>query len=218
MQTGIVQPSGPSIHFCSSFGSVWARYTASGGAAKRLVTTTWVSPSVCSVILLIVFLLFSVFPRWREPRPAGHSFSPAPFAAWPAIGPLLRRRLWRVDEGASYHRRDAQQVLRLRAPSSVERLPVASSQRARPAPLRSLLLWRDGQELRAALDRPRRRRRHRDSKLNTYCYVHSDLTGAPKCTGNRYVLESAESARWCTCTTLEGVECQNSSGAKHRSC
>src|SRR6267378_1269026 len=56
MHTGIVQPSGPSIHFWTSFGSVWARYTASGGAAKRLVTTTWVSPSVCNVILLIVFL------------------------------------------------------------------------------------------------------------------------------------------------------------------
>jgi len=50
------------------------------------------------------------------------------------------------------------------------------------------------------------------------CHVPSDLTGAPKCTGNRYVLETAVSAPWCTCTTLEGVECQNSSGAKHRSC
>src|SRR5882757_3900997 len=149
MHTGIVQPSGPSIHFWTSFGSVWARYTASGGAAKRLVTTTWVSPSVCNVILLIAFLLF---PCWREPRPAGHSFSPAPFAALPAIGPLLRRRLWRVDEGASCHQHDAQQVLRLRAPSSVGRLPVASSQRGRLAPSRLLLPWRDGQESRAALD------------------------------------------------------------------
>src|ERR1700722_2096439 len=166
MHTGIVQPSGPSIHFWTRFGSVWARYTASGGAAKRLVTTMWVSPSVCSVILFIVFLLFFVFPCSREPRPAGHSFSPAPFAAWPAIGPLRRRRLWRVGEGASCHRRDTQQVLRLRAPSNVGRLPVASSRRARLAPLRSLLLWRDGQELCAALDRPRRRRRHRDSKLH----------------------------------------------------
>src|SRR5271155_4303410 len=48
------------------------------------------------------------------------------------------------------------------------------------------------------------------------CHVPSDLTGAPKCTGNRYVLETAVSAPWCTCTTLEGVECQTSSGAKHR--
>src|SRR5580704_8682119 len=160
MHTGIVQPSGPSSHFCTSFGSVWARYTASGGAAKRLVTTTWVSPSVCSVILLIVFLLFSVFPCWREPRPAGHSFSPAPFAAWPAIVPLLRRPLWRADEGASYRRRAAQQVLRLRAPSSVGRLPVGSSRRAQLAPLRSLPPWRGGQELRASSDRPWRRRRH----------------------------------------------------------
>src|SRR5216684_818591 len=58
MQTGIVQPSGPSSHFWISFGSVWARYTASGGAANRLVTTTWVLPSVFRVNLLIVFLLF----------------------------------------------------------------------------------------------------------------------------------------------------------------
>src|SRR5437868_3376270 len=53
MQTGIVQPSGPSSHFWISAGSVCARYTASGTAAKRLVTTTWRSPSVFSVILLI---------------------------------------------------------------------------------------------------------------------------------------------------------------------
>src|SRR5271156_1343022 len=42
--------------------------------------------------------------------------------------------------------------------------------------------------------------------------------GAPKCTSNLYVLETAVSAPWCTCTTLSGMECQNSSGAKHRSC
>src|ERR1700693_1333253 len=167
MQMGIVQPSGPSIHLWTSFASVWARYTASGGAAKRLVTTMWVSPSVCRVILLIVFLLFSVFPSWRGHRSTGRSFSPAPFAALPAIGPLLRRRLWRVDEGASCHRRDARQILRLRAPSSVERLPVESSRRARLAPSRSLLPWRAGQELRAALDRPRLRKRHRDSKRHS---------------------------------------------------
>src|SRR5204863_9321357 len=47
------QPSGPSSHFWISAGSVCARYTASGAAAKRLVTTTWRSPSVFSVILLI---------------------------------------------------------------------------------------------------------------------------------------------------------------------
>ena len=56
MQTGMVQPSGPSIHFCTSSGSVWARYTASGGAAKRRVTTTCRSPSVFSVNLLMVCL------------------------------------------------------------------------------------------------------------------------------------------------------------------
>src|ERR1700722_3186768 len=58
MHAGIVQPSGPSNHFWISFGSVWARYTASGGAANRRITTTCVSPSVFSVNLLIVFLLF----------------------------------------------------------------------------------------------------------------------------------------------------------------
>jgi hypothetical protein len=45
--------SGPSSHFWISFGSVCARYRASGGAANRLVTTTSVSPSVLIVILLI---------------------------------------------------------------------------------------------------------------------------------------------------------------------
>src|SRR5581483_1208861 len=44
------------------------------------------------------------------------------------------------------------------------------------------------------------------------------FTGALKCTENCHVLEIAESAPRCTHTTLEGVECQNSSGAKHRSC
>src|SRR5215218_10331035 len=56
MQTGMVQPSGPSSHFCTSSGSVCARYTASGGAAKRRVTTTCRSPSVFSVNLLMVYL------------------------------------------------------------------------------------------------------------------------------------------------------------------
>src|SRR5580700_9508286 len=68
MQTGIVQPSGPSSHFWISFGSVCARYTASGGAANRLVTITWVSPSVFSINLLIDFLLslssLSFYCRW----------------------------------------------------------------------------------------------------------------------------------------------------------
>src|ERR1700722_12254936 len=42
-----------------SAGSVCARYTASGDAAKCRVTITWVSPSVCSVILLIFPLSYS---------------------------------------------------------------------------------------------------------------------------------------------------------------
>src|SRR5271155_5250856 len=147
MQTGMVQPSGPSSHFWISFGSVWARYTASGGAANRLFATTWVSPSAFRVNLLIVFLLFlcSVVPCRREPRPDGRSFSPALFATSPATGPSLQRRPLRDAEGVSCHPRDVQQVLRLRAPSGVGRLPVASSQRAWLVPSQPLHPWRDVQ-------------------------------------------------------------------------
>src|SRR4029077_16035728 len=104
MHTGIVHPSGPSNHFWINFGSVWARYTASGGAAKRLVTTMWVSPSVFSVILLIVFFLSRVFPFRLELRPAGRSFSPGLFAASQAIGPSLQCPLPRDGGDASYPR------------------------------------------------------------------------------------------------------------------
>src|SRR5215475_5583219 len=106
MQTGMVQPSGPSIHFWTIFGSVWARYTASGGAAKRLVTITWVSPSVFSVSLLIEFLP-SYVVSWRpELHPAGRSFSPWLCAAWPATGPWRQSQPWPDDEGAWRRRRD----------------------------------------------------------------------------------------------------------------
>src|ERR1700740_2403545 len=101
MQTGIVQPSGPSNHFWINFGSVWARYTASGDAAKRLVTTTWVSPSVLRVILLIAFLLFSLAPWRPELDPTGRSFFADLFAASPAIGPWLQCRPSPGGEGAS---------------------------------------------------------------------------------------------------------------------
>src|SRR5580658_2473935 len=165
MQTGIVQPSGPSSHFWISFGSVWARYTASGGAANRLVTTTWVLPSVFRVKLLIVFLLFLslvvpwVVPCRREPGPAGRSSSPALFAILRATGPLPQRRPLRDDEGASCHPRDVPLVLRLRAPSGVGRLPAAISRRAWRAPSQSFRPWRDGQGLPGALDRPKPKRR-----------------------------------------------------------
>src|ERR1700722_9318772 len=163
MQTGIVQPSRPSSHFWIHSASVWGRYTPSGDATNRLVTTRWVSPSVFRVNLLIVFLLFlsSVVPCRREPRPAGRSSSPALFATLPATGPLLQCRPWPDDEGAWRHLRDGQQVLRLRAPSGVGRLPVASSRRAWPVPSHSLRPGRDGQGLPDALDRPERKRRHR---------------------------------------------------------
>src|ERR1035438_8302896 len=165
MQTGIIQPSGPSSHFWISFGSVWARYTASGGAANRLVTTTWVLPSVFRVNLLIVFLLFlsSIVPFRREPRPAGRSFSPTLFATRRATGPLLQCRPLRDDRGASCHPRDVQQVLRLRAPSDVERLPVWSSRRAWLVRSQLLRPWRDVQGLPDALDRPKQKRRRRDA-------------------------------------------------------
>src|SRR5580700_5188129 len=119
MQTGMVQPSGPSNHCWSNFGSVWARYTASGGAAKRLVTTTYVSPSVVSVNLFIVFLLVPVVPCGPEPRRAGRSFSRALSAAWQAIGPWPRFRLLQGDVVAWYPRHAEPQVPHLRAPSGV---------------------------------------------------------------------------------------------------
>src|SRR5437588_3978936 len=171
MQTGIVQPSGPSNHFWINFGSVCARYTASGGAAKRLVTTTCVSPSVFSVILLIAFPLFCASPSWPEPRPAGRSFSRALFAAFEAIGPSLQYRPLRDDEGASCPRLDEQRVPHLRAPCDVGRLPVASSQTAPPAPSLWPRPWRDARESPDASGRPRRRRRHPDSTfLNPRLY------------------------------------------------
>src|SRR5208282_6757466 len=50
--------------FWTRFGSVCARYTASGEAAKRLVTFRCVSPSVFSVNLLLVLLLLCLSPCW----------------------------------------------------------------------------------------------------------------------------------------------------------
>src|SRR3974390_1643824 len=126
MQTGIVQPSGPSNHFWINFGSVWARYTASGGAVKRLVTITWVSPSVFSVILLIAFFLSCLLPFPPELRPAGRSLSPVLSATSRAIGPSLLFPLLRADEGASHPRFGKRSVLHLRAPSDAGRLRAAS--------------------------------------------------------------------------------------------
>src|SRR5438270_129310 len=89
-QTAIIQPSGTNNHACSNFGSVCARYTAYGGATKRLVTITCVSASVLRVILLIAFLLSCVVRWWPELRRAGRSFSRGLFAASQAIGPALQ--------------------------------------------------------------------------------------------------------------------------------
>src|SRR6202167_5875208 len=116
MHTGIVHPSGPSNHFWINFGSVWARYTASGGAVKRLVTITWVSPSHFSVTLLIAFLLSCVFPSPPELRPGGRSLAQGLFAALRAIGPSLQYPLLRADDGASYARLGERVVPRLLAP------------------------------------------------------------------------------------------------------
>src|ERR1700730_14478743 len=137
MHTGIVQPSGPSSHFWINFGSVWARYTASGGAVKRLVTINWVSPSVFSVILLIVFFfswvfLSLVFPSPPERRRAGRSLSPGLCAAWQAIDPSLQYRYSRDDEDASYPQLGERSVPHLRAPSGAARLRVVSSRMALP--------------------------------------------------------------------------------------
>src|SRR5580704_13598879 len=137
--TGMVQPSGPSNHFWSSFGSVCARYTASGGAAKRRVTTTCVSPSVFSVILLIVFLLFS-FPSRPTLRPTGRNFSPELCGAWQATGPWLQYRRLRDAEAASRLPRGGRSVPHPQAPSGAARLLAASSRTASLIHLRSLPL------------------------------------------------------------------------------
>src|ERR1700740_2762800 len=110
---------------------MWARYTASGGAAKRRVTTTWVSPSVLSVSLLIVFLLtsFLVFPCRPEACPAGRNSFSALFGASRAIGPWLRRPPLQGDGGAWSHPRGAPPVPHLRGLSSAGRPPVESSRR-----------------------------------------------------------------------------------------
>src|ERR1700678_1493599 len=137
MHTGIVHPFGPSSHFWINFGSVWARYTASGGAVKCLVTINWVSPSVLSVILLIVFFLYwffssLVFPSPPELRRGGCSLSPGRFAAWQAIGPSLQYPYSRDDEDASCPQLGERSVLHLRAPSGAARLRVVSSRTALP--------------------------------------------------------------------------------------
>jgi hypothetical protein len=54
--------------------SVRARYTASGGAAKRLFTTTCLSPSVSSVILLIASPFLSLVSSLPEGHRAGRGF------------------------------------------------------------------------------------------------------------------------------------------------
>src|SRR5580700_10483059 len=137
MHTGIVHPSGPSSHFWINFGSVWARYTASGGAVKCLVTINWVSPSVFSVILLIVFFLSCVcsslvFPSPPELRRDGRSLSQGRFSALQAIGPSLQYPYSRDDEDASYPQPGERSVPHLRAPSGAARLRVVSSRMALP--------------------------------------------------------------------------------------
>src|SRR5438128_3262716 len=86
MQTGIVQPSGPSSHFWISAGSVCARYTASGGATKRLVTTTWRSPSVFNVNLLMGHLsLLGLHRGQHSVQPVVTGFQRTPQHAEPLI-------------------------------------------------------------------------------------------------------------------------------------
>src|SRR5579872_5732910 len=105
MQTGIVQPSGPSNHVWISFGSVWARYTRCGAAAKRLVTITWVSPSVRNVIWLIVPVLSLAVgdSSWPARRLTARNWFPMPFAASQATHPW-RRRPHGSDGEAALHR------------------------------------------------------------------------------------------------------------------
>src|SRR5215471_6778523 len=94
MQTGMVQPSRSSIHCWFSLGSMCARYTASGGAAKCLVITTYRSPSVLSVILLIVFFPFdSLIASLPELHRAFRSFWLKLFATWQDTDRSLPRRV-----------------------------------------------------------------------------------------------------------------------------
>src|SRR5579871_1014340 len=159
MQTGMVQPSGPSSHFWISLGSTWARYTVWGGAVNRLATITCVSPSVVNVSLLIVLLLFSSsdLPSLRVLRPTGRSFSPVLFAAWRATGPWLQRRPSPDAADALCHRRGGRPAPHLRALSDVEKSPAASSRTARPVPSRSLHPWPDVRGWRDGLGRPKRK-------------------------------------------------------------
>src|SRR6516164_3080847 len=63
--------------------------------------------------------------------------------------------------------------------------------------------------------------RHDNYRLALFSELPSwaiHFTGALKCTEDCHVFEIAGSAPRCTRTTLEGVKCHNSSGAKHRSC
>src|ERR1700735_827854 len=78
---------------------------------------------------LFIFLS-SVVPRRRDPHPAGRSSSSALFVTLRATSPLLQCQPLRDVEDASCHPRDGPQVRRLREPSGVGRLPVASSRRA----------------------------------------------------------------------------------------
>src|SRR5581483_3773611 len=126
MHTGMVQPSGPSIHCRTSSESVWAQYTAAGGALKRLVTTTYLSPSVFRLNLLISSpLLFSSSDPWRpEPHRAARNFSPEPGAALSASDPLRRFLPSRGGADVWFPECDSRSDRRLRVPSSAGKLPV----------------------------------------------------------------------------------------------
>src|ERR1700730_6208949 len=108
MHSGIVQPSGPNIHFCISFGSVYDRYTDSGGAAKRLVTTTCLSPSVLRVSLLIVFSFLLAVSYQPAPRLGGRNCLSKLSAASRAIDRSLQHLPLRVGTVDSCPRLGAQ--------------------------------------------------------------------------------------------------------------
>ncbi len=98
---------------------------------KRLVTITWVSPSVFSVIFLIAFLLSCVFPSPPELRPAGHSLPQGLFAALRSHWSIASIPAFcEADEGAVVpSTRRTISLPQLRAPSGAgELLRVASSQ------------------------------------------------------------------------------------------
>src|SRR5215831_2022949 len=142
-----------------------ARYTASGGAANRLVTITCVSPSVFSVSRLIVVSFSSALgdPQWPALRPAARNLFPELFSTLRAIRPWRRHPRGPGGGAASRHQPDEQRAPHLPAPSDAEKWLADSCRRARLARSQSLRFGRAARESLDASDRPGRKRPSRGS-------------------------------------------------------